>query len=77
MSTVTKYFSLQGRVSFFKRQPDGSKGAGCEHVALAVRGFRQRPDGGLAVFGTWGALIGPLIVRLAVEALSIDREEPR
>ena len=28
MSTVTKYFSLQGRVSFFKRQPDGSKGAG-------------------------------------------------
>jgi predicted PurR-regulated permease PerM len=33
--------------------------------------------GGLAVFGTWGALIGPLIVRLAVEALSIDREEPR
>ena len=31
--------------------------------------------GGLAVFGTWGALIGPLIVRLAMEALSIAREE--
>lgn len=28
MSTVTKYFSLQGRVSFFKREVDGSKGAG-------------------------------------------------
>jgi predicted PurR-regulated permease PerM len=27
--------------------------------------------GGLAVFGTWGALLGPLIVRLAMEALSI------
>lgn len=33
--------------------------------------------GGLAVFGTWGALIGPLIVRLAIEALTIAREEPR
>jgi len=28
MSTVTKYFSLQGRLSKFKRNPDGSKGAG-------------------------------------------------
>lgn len=28
MGTVTKYHSLQGRVSFFKRLPDGSKGAG-------------------------------------------------
>lgn len=31
--------------------------------------------GGLAVFGTWGALIGPLIVRLAIEALALSREE--
>lgn len=28
MSTVTKYFSLQGRVSFFERTPAGKKGAG-------------------------------------------------
>ena len=28
MSTVTKYFSLQGRLSKFKRNVDGSKGAG-------------------------------------------------
>jgi len=33
--------------------------------------------GGLAVFGTWGALIGPLIVRLAMESLAIMREEER
>ena len=31
--------------------------------------------GGLAVFGTWGALIGPLIVRLAMEALAISKDE--
>jgi len=28
MSTVTKYYSLQGRVSYFKRQSNGRKGAG-------------------------------------------------
>jgi hypothetical protein len=28
MSTVTKYFRLQGRVSFFTRLPSGGKGAG-------------------------------------------------
>lgn len=28
MSTQTQYFSLQGRLSKFKRNPDGSKGAG-------------------------------------------------
>jgi predicted PurR-regulated permease PerM len=33
--------------------------------------------GGLSVFGTWGALIGPLIVRLAIEALAIMRDEER
>jgi predicted PurR-regulated permease PerM len=32
--------------------------------------------GGLAAFGTWGALAGPLIVRLTMEALSIARDEP-
>ncbi|MDP3153028.1 MAG: AI-2E family transporter [Archangium sp.] len=31
--------------------------------------------GGLAAFGTWGALIGPLVVRLAMEVLTISREE--
>ena len=31
MSTVTKHYSLQGRVSKFKRNPDGSKGAGIWH----------------------------------------------
>lgn len=29
--------------------------------------------GGIAVFGTWGALLGPLIVRLSMEALEIRR----
>jgi predicted PurR-regulated permease PerM len=36
--------------------------------------------GGFAVFGTWGILLGPLFVRLAVEALDIYRassSEPR
>jgi predicted PurR-regulated permease PerM len=32
--------------------------------------------GGLAAFGTWGALLGPLIVRLLMETLAIAREEP-
>ncbi|MDP1825704.1 MAG: AI-2E family transporter [Archangium sp.] len=31
--------------------------------------------GGLVAFGTWGALMGPLIVRLALEALEVSREE--
>ncbi len=31
--------------------------------------------GGLAAFGTWGALIGPLVVRLAIEVLAIVQEE--
>lgn len=31
MSTTTQYFSLQGRLSKFKRNPDGSKGAGIWH----------------------------------------------
>lgn len=33
--------------------------------------------GGLAAFGTWGALMGPLVVRLAMEALSLSREQER
>jgi predicted PurR-regulated permease PerM len=36
--------------------------------------------GGLAVFGTWGALIGPLILRMTMEALTLltepDEEAP-
>lgn len=31
--------------------------------------------GGLAAFGAWGVLLGPLVVRLAVEGLSIWRDE--
>lgn len=33
--------------------------------------------GGLAMFGTFGAIIGPLIIRLAMEALAISKEEER
>lgn len=32
--------------------------------------------GGLAMFGTWGILLGPLFARLAKEALVIAREKP-
>jgi predicted PurR-regulated permease PerM len=31
--------------------------------------------GGIGVFGAWGVLLGPLLVRLAVEALSIWHDE--
>lgn len=31
--------------------------------------------GGLASFGTWGALMGPLVMRLTMEVLAITREE--
>lgn len=31
--------------------------------------------GGLAAFGTWGALVGPLVVRLTMEALALMKEE--
>jgi predicted PurR-regulated permease PerM len=30
--------------------------------------------GGLAAFGTWGALLGPLVLRLTMEALSLVSE---
>jgi predicted PurR-regulated permease PerM len=30
--------------------------------------------GGLATIGAWGLLLGPLLVRLAVEAVSIERD---
>jgi predicted PurR-regulated permease PerM len=30
--------------------------------------------GGIGMFGTWGLLLGPLFVRLGVEALRIGRE---
>jgi predicted PurR-regulated permease PerM len=32
--------------------------------------------GGIAAFGAWGALLGPLAVRMVVEALEILRDEP-
>jgi predicted PurR-regulated permease PerM len=32
--------------------------------------------GGIAAFGAWGLMLGPLFVRLAVEGLSILREKP-
>jgi NAD(P)-dependent dehydrogenase (short-subunit alcohol dehydrogenase family) len=47
---ATVQFLVPGSLAFAKC--DCSKGAGCEHVVLAVRGFRQRPDGGLAVFAS-------------------------
>jgi predicted PurR-regulated permease PerM len=31
--------------------------------------------GGLALFGGWGLALGPLVVRLAIEALEIAKEE--
>jgi predicted PurR-regulated permease PerM len=30
--------------------------------------------GGLTVFGAWGAILGPLLVRLAMEALAVRKE---
>jgi predicted PurR-regulated permease PerM len=33
--------------------------------------------GGIAAFGPWGALLGPLVVRLTSEALDIARDEAR
>lgn len=30
--------------------------------------------GGLIAFGTWGAILGPLIVRLWLEALTLQKE---
>jgi predicted PurR-regulated permease PerM len=30
--------------------------------------------GGLIAFGTWGAILGPLIVRLWLEALTLQNE---
>jgi len=31
--------------------------------------------GGIAIFGTWGLILGPLLVRMAVEGLKIVREQ--
>ena len=31
--------------------------------------------GGITIFGTWGLVLGPLLVRLAVEGLNIVRDE--
>lgn len=33
--------------------------------------------GGIAAFGAWGALLGPIVVRMAVEGLEIWREQAR
>jgi predicted PurR-regulated permease PerM len=30
--------------------------------------------GGFTVFGAWGAILGPLVVRLAMEALAVRKE---
>jgi len=66
---ATVQFLVPGSLPFAKC--DCSKGAACEHVVLAVRGFRQRPDGGLAVFGggaaTEGAARAGVTARDAVE----------
>ena len=31
--------------------------------------------GGISIFGTWGAILGPLLVRLAMEALAVRKED--
>lgn len=44
------------------------------HVGLDTSIVLVSIFGGIAVFGGWGLLLGPLVVRLAAEALSILRE---
>lgn len=46
MSTVTNYFSLQGRVSFFERLPGGGKGAGiwAQNVPKFELGFDAKEE---------------------------------
>lgn len=53
---ATVQFLVPGSLAFAKC--DCSKGAACEHVVLAVRGFRQRPEGGLAVFASASSAAG-------------------
>jgi len=48
--------------------------SGRAHVGLPASVLFVSIFGGLAVFGGWGILIGPLVVRLAREALEIARE---
>ncbi len=44
------------------------------HVGLSTTLVLIAMFGGAALFGAWGLLLGPLVVRLAVEALEIARE---
>jgi predicted PurR-regulated permease PerM len=44
------------------------------HLDLHMFALFSAMLGGIAVFGTWGLLLGPLFIRLAVEALRIGRE---
>jgi predicted PurR-regulated permease PerM len=44
------------------------------HVGLDTSVVIVAMFGGMALFGAWGLLLGPLVVRLAVEALAIVRE---
>lgn len=44
------------------------------HAGLPTAVLLVSIFGGIAAFGAWGLLLGPLVVRLAIEALSILRE---
>lgn len=44
-------------------------------VQLPMFGLLVAMFGGPATVGAWGLLLGPLLVRLAVEAVSIERDE--
>ncbi len=44
------------------------------HVGLDTSVVLLAIFGGIALFGGWGLLLGPLVVRLAIEALQIVRE---
>ncbi len=47
------------------------------HLQLPMLVVLVSMIGGIAAFGAWGALLGPLAVRMAVEALEILRHESR
>ena len=49
-------------------------GAGPNRCILTDRDSADH-NGGLIMFGTWGAIMGPLVVRLAMETLVIIQED--
>lgn len=48
--------------------------AGRAHIGLDASVVLVAIFGGIAVFGGWGLVLGPLVVRLAAEALALVRE---